>query len=54
MRHAITFGTCITCLHSKAAVVTKCVINLLAPILQAYQHQFASFSLFCKRFEDEN
>ena len=27
--------------------------NLSTPFLQAHQHQFASFSPFCKRFEDE-
>ena len=30
------------------------VVNLSTPFLQAYQHQFASFSPFCKQFEDKN
>ena len=30
------------------------IINLSMPILQAYYHLFASFSPFCKGFEDES
>ena len=30
------------------------VINLLTPFLQACQYQFASFSPFCKQFEDKS
>ena len=30
------------------------VINLSTPCLQPYQHQFTSFSPFCKRIEDKN
>ena len=30
------------------------VINLLTPFLQAYQHQYASFSTFYKWFEDKS
>ena len=30
------------------------VIDLLTPFLQAYPHQFAGFSPFCKRFDDKS
>ena len=36
------------------APINNGLINLLTPFLQAYQHQFASFSPFCKWFEDKS
>ena len=44
-------------LITQAADFADCqhdIINLSTPFLQAYQHQFASFSPFCKQFEDES
>ena len=54
-----TAGASIIMLITQAADFEWCnklcdVINLLTPILQAYEHLFISFSPFCKWFEDES